>query len=50
MAAKYLGGSAWELNNLEEPDRTFWITRGVAYQIAEQEALATNRKMNKQGS
>jgi hypothetical protein len=29
VAAEALGGSAWELANLPEPDRTFWFHRGL---------------------
>jgi hypothetical protein len=46
VAAKWLGGAAWELNNLEEPDRTYWINRGLCYHNAEIEASNLNAEMN----
>jgi hypothetical protein len=38
VAAKWLGMPAPDLNNLEEPDRTYWLNRGMAGHNAEAEA------------
>ena len=43
-AAKALGGgSAWELARLPEPDRSFWLHRGMALARAEGEAMDLDR-------
>lgn len=38
VAAQALGGSAWDLANLPEPDRTFWLHRGLLLNRAKVEA------------
>lgn len=39
IAAEALGGSAWELARLPEPDRTFWLKRGLLKNAAAVEAM-----------
>ena len=38
LAAKQLGGAAWELAALPEPDRTYWLHRGLLWVSSENEA------------
>lgn len=38
VAAMALGGAAWELDALPEPERTFWYYRGLLAASAEHEA------------
>jgi hypothetical protein len=39
--------STVQLNELPEPDRSFWITRALVGQNAEVEARETNYELNK---
>lgn len=38
VAAQALGGNAWELSRLPEPERSYWIYRGILKNNAEVEA------------
>lgn len=42
-AAQALGGAAWELDALPEPERTYWRRRGLVAHNARIEAQNTNR-------
>lgn len=43
-AAKWLNTDAVKLNDLEEPDRTYWINRGLMGHNAEIEAREESRQ------
>lgn len=49
VAAEALGGSAWELWAMPEPDRSFWLYRGILWASAVAEAMdedIIDRKIN----